>query len=256
MKIDRIYKTKYFEFTPRWSGFNITYHVAGYFEPRAKLQIYIIWGCFFIYLPWKHYKKVKLKKTLQEIRKEKLDALNNKKYKEKNVYAKVEYDTAEPRSYGIYIYNGDEICFRLGDRNKSYDFPWHLDWVRTSALDNDGEWLHETKHNRHMEFYDKDKWKDILLYETHPYKYTTKYNEIQECLATIRVQEREWRWKWFKWLKYTKKVHKSIDIEFSQEMGEKRGSFKGGTLGCSYEMKKDETPYETLKRMELERKFD
>ena len=113
----------------------------------------------------------------------------------------------------------------------------------------------ENSLNRYMNFYDKDKWQDILLYEIYPYKYITNSGEIQECLATIRVTEREWRWKWFNWLKYPRKICRDIDVEFSEEIGEKKGSWKGGCVGCAYQMKKGETPYQTLMRMEKERRF-
>jgi len=35
----------------------------------------------------------------------------------------------------------------------------------------------------------------------------------------------------------------------------KNGSWKGGTLGCGYTLRKNETPLECLKRMEVERNF-
>lgn len=253
----KTYKTKYYEFTPGWSGLNLTYHVADNddYKPKAMLQIYLFWGCLFIYLPWHHYKKVEREKTLKELRKDKIKLLSDKNYKVKKVYNKKYYDGCESPTYGFYFYM-NSIWFRLGNKSKSYDMPWALDWVRSSAMTKDGEWLHETKGNRNKDFWDKDKWKDILFYETHPYKYITKYGEIQECLATIRVEEREWRWKWFKWLKYPRKISRNIDVEFSEEMGARRGSWKGGTTGCGCQMKKNETPYDTLKRMELERKFD
>jgi hypothetical protein len=41
----------------------------------------------------------------------------------------------------------------------------------------------------------------------------------------------------------------------SKECGERKGSWKGGTLGCSYELLPNETPLDCLKRMEKERKF-
>lgn len=35
----------------------------------------------------------------------------------------------------------------------------------------------------------------------------------------------------------------------------KEKTYKGGTTGCSYEMKPGEIPLQTLKRMEKERRF-
>ncbi len=82
-----------------------------------------------------------------------------------------------------------------------------------------------------------------------------------------------------KWFPYIKKVRKTIGIEFSYggaidrkvivekngfqlkkkytgEVGERTNTYKGGTLGCGYNMLPNETPLETLRRMEKERKFN
>jgi hypothetical protein len=50
-------------------------------------------------------------------------------------------------------------------------------------------------------------------------------------------------------------VRRTIDVHFSKEVGEYKGSWKGGTLGCVYEILLDEEPLDCLKRMERERKF-
>lgn len=139
---------------------------------------------------------------------------------------------------------------------KKYCFhmPWEWKWVRTSNLRKDGNWEHETNKDR-KSFWDIDKWKDVLWTETHPYTYILKRARVQERLATIKVEEREWRWRGMQWNPYLKRVKKTINVEFNDEVGEQSGSWKGGTLGCSYTMLKGETPWQTLKRMEIERTF-
>lgn len=47
----------------------------------------------------------------------------------------------------------------------------------------------------------------------------------------------------------------TIDIRFSAEVGSRAGSWKGGTIGCSYEMNPGETPEHTLRRMQAVRRF-
>jgi len=87
--------------------------------------------------------------------------------------------------------------------------------------------------------------------ESHPYTYTMRSGEVQHRTATIKAERRIWtRW----WLPF-RRVSQSIDIEFNAEVGEQTGSWKGGVLGCGYEMKPGETPLQTLRRMEIERKF-
>jgi len=253
-KDEKTYIGKNFEFTPGWSGFHIKYKLAGYFDERPCLMIYFIWGKLYLFLPWRHYKKIEVKKDKSEIRRDKLKILSEPKFKEKKKYEKELYDECDPPEYGCYFYMRQfGVCY--GGKTKLYDLPWYLDWVRTSALGIDGTWFHETPKNRDLEFYDSNKWSGILYSESFPYKYVSKYGEEQKCTATIRVVEREWRWKWFKWLKLIRKVDKDIDITFSDDIGDRKGSYKGGTIGCGYGMLKGETPYETLRRMERERKF-
>ena len=252
MKNHKTYKTKYYEFTTGWSGFDLKYHLASYFDSKPMLQIYFIWGKLFLYLPWKHYKKVPRELTEKEKRCDKLKKIKDPEYKPEIKYKKELYDECDYPIYGIYIHS-NALWLRIGEKAKSFDFPWQYEWIRTSALRKDGEWEHETKGNR-KEFWE-NKWKNILFNETHPYKYITKDGSEQHALATITVREREWRWKWFKWLKLTRKIIKDIDIEFNTDIGEGKGSWKGGYTGCSYKILPNETPYDTLKRMEKERKF-
>jgi hypothetical protein len=92
--------------------------------------------------------------------------------------------------------------------------------------------------------------------ETYPYHYCLSNWTVQERTATICVEEREWRWRIFKYvLPWPRKVHRYIEIEFNEEVGDRTGSWKGGTVGCSYSLRPDETPLECLRRMERERRF-
>jgi hypothetical protein len=44
-------------------------------------------------------------------------------------------------------------------------------------------------------------------------------------------------------------------VVFSAEVGERSGSWKGGCIGCGYDLLPDELPEECLRRMERDRKF-
>ena len=92
-----------------------------------------------------------------------------------------------------------------------------------------------------------------------PYTYVRKNGEVQKVEATYWVEEREWRWRAFHWLPFLvgpKKIHRSISVSFSGEVGEGTGSWKGGTVGCGYDLYPNEAPWDCLKRMEQERKFE
>jgi len=88
--------------------------------------------------------------------------------------------------------------------------------------------------------------------ETHPYTYTLKSGEVQNRTATVFRESRKWHRKWLPFLTITRAC---IDIEFNDEVGERTGSWKGGTTGCNYDALKGETMEQTLRRMEKDRKF-
>lgn len=74
----------------------------------------------------------------------------------------------------------------------------------------------------------------------------------EEIIATTRIEEREWHygvgwWKWLSW--FTRPtVSRSLDIRFSKETGERKGSWKGGTTGHSIAMQPGELHEDAFKR--------
>jgi hypothetical protein len=136
--------------------------------------------------------------------------------------------------------------------------PWNYEWLRTSRLLKDGSWLNEKRGDRKKGIESnwwKEETQEKLWKETHPYTYVLKNGTVQNRMATIKVEQREWRPKWFMWTSLFKKISTDIDIEFDGEVGERTGSWKGGTLGCGYNLLPNETPLECLRRMEKEREF-
>lgn len=179
-------------------------------------------------------------------------------------YLSLPFDTGKGNEcdtpdYGFYMYHVDPAPGKLNfpicliwqwNSYKSWDMPWARDWVRTSIMLKDGTWVHETKGNP-KEFYN-DEWKDQ--------QYMIEYDFLDKSDGTIiptkvYVEEREWRQHWLKWTSKFAHVRRSIDVKFSKEVGSRKGSWKGGTIGCGYTMKKGETALECIKRMEQERKF-
>lgn len=62
------------------------------------------------------------------------------------------------------------------------------------------------------------------------------------------AEERQWKFGtgWFKWLSWFRKdlVKRSLDLDFTKEVGKRKGSWKGGTLGHSVDLGPNEL-YET-----------
>lgn len=227
----KTYRNDWFEFTPTF-GFNLSFSCASYYDDNPMIHIHFIWGNMFI--------KLKKFKTITD------------SFFSHNIISYNEYKTP---CYGVY-YHESVFWFMYGkDKVKSIRLPFYYDWIRTSYMKKDGTWLNETKNNKDVDYYNKQKWKDVLLIESHPYNYKLNNGNIQNRVANISVIEREWRMKIFKFTKLFNRTRKVIDIEFDDEVGEKTGSWKGGCLGCSYEILKGETPEQTLRRMEKERIF-
>lgn len=194
---------------------------ASYFDNRLMIHLDLLWISWYIHLP---------------------------------IYSTI--DECEYPEFGFYYHmNSLVLCWNM--KKKFIHMPWSYEWVRTSRLLKDGSWLHETKGKRRSWKEEDYKWeKENTWQETHPYIYVTDKQEIQDDIqATIRVTEREWRQKWLMWTNLGAKIHKDIDVEFSKEVGSERGSWKGGVLGTGHKMKPNETPLQTLRRMQRERSF-
>lgn len=182
-----------------------------------------------------------------------------------NIYLRLPIPRREPAemldSWGFSLFDS-ALHLKWGERTKIVHLPWSLDWVRTSYLMHDGRsWLHETSPRmkpplgtpvERQHFFHRE----LPLWRAeYPYRYVLRSGEVQERTATVTVDEMEWRRRGWRWLRLGRLVRRTIDVNFSDEVGERSGSWKGGTVGCSYELRPDETPHECLLRMERDRKF-
>jgi len=203
--------------------FELSYSVCGYFSNRPRITISLIFFTLIIKLPFRN------KWT----------------------------DECDPPKYGIAIHHNTFWLYYGGKGNwgGNKSFAWDIpfitkNWYRTSLLLKNGNWEHE-KRGKSKDFY-HSKWNDVKM--IYNYDFLDKYdNSVVPC--EITVEEREWRPKWLEWTGLFKKVIKSINVEFSKEVGSRKGSWKGGTIGCGYNMLPNEHPLDTIKRMEKERTF-
>lgn len=93
---------------------------------------------------------------------------------------------------------------------------------------------------------------DNRLVETHSYIYIREDGSVQNVNATVCMLLRRWHRKWLPFLKLEKIT---LEVLFDSEVGERTGTWKGGVIGCDYEMKKGESMEQCLRRMERERKL-
>jgi hypothetical protein len=143
----------------------------------------------------------------------------------------------------------DALHLRWGEHSKVWWLPW-LNKVhqRHEVRKADGSWVpfvgcwEEKEPDGREEF-------------TYPYTYILRNGTPQNRTATVFVERRAWRPKWLTWTRLFEQERQSISVDFDGEVGERTGSWKGGCVGCGYDMQPVETPEQTLRRMESERKF-
>lgn len=163
----------------------------------------------------------------------------------------------EPPEYGISTFE-DTLWFRWGDKGGSWDLPFvnYGNCIRWNLYCGPTDGNLEDKNNWAVYSYMVKNGNGVI--KDNPtlfhYDYTDPYDgNVVKC--KFYIEEQEWRPKWLKWTKRFALVKRSIWVDFEDEMGPRKGSWKGGTMGAGFIMKPNETPMECIKRMEKEYKF-
>lgn len=143
--------------------------------------------------------------------------------------------------------DGATLHCSWGDRTRVFFMPW-ADWrqVAHDVLRADGTWA------PFVGSWERDKEPDGRFVDEMPYRYTCEDGITQRVLARFYVERRV---RSLRRLPFVRRTTYAIAVEFSDEVGDRAGSWKGGCVGCGYDLKPGETPRECLKRMERERRF-
>ncbi len=223
MKDKWTYEGKWIHF---WFGrtFDISFEICGYFDNRPRINLDLFFFNLTIILPFRN------KWT----------------------------DECDPPKWGIAVHNNTFWIYRGGKGTENGGGKWWTfnfpiltkEWVRTSILLKDDTWEHERPGDKKALYNDEWKQKQAVWH----YNYVDQYDGAI-IPTTIYVEEREWRPKWLTWTKLFATVNRTIDVHFSDEVGRKKGSWKGGCMGCGHDMLPNEEPLDCLKRMEVERVF-
>lgn len=176
----------------------------------------------------------------------------------------------ERPSYG-FSSSDDGLLFHWGQRSVILWWPWGLEHIRTDYLGTDMQWHDQRSHpedswsrkhpnplHRYTGPDGPEKWS-----EAHPYRYMLSDGSVQEVEATITRRRAYHGRRWFGPIRFRrflrammpKRVFDSIDVDFNGEVGERAGSWKGGCIGCSYDIRPDESPRAALMRMQRDRRF-
>ena len=207
-------------FSPTF-GLELLLHRGFYFDSQYRLSFCFLWGKFHIKLPFK---------------------------------TKLPQHCDWP-SYGLQVFH-NSLWIRTGDceqnqrtrRMISWDFPFvSLIFDRHEVKNEKGEWV------PYIPEYQNPSVPDGRYIEIHPYRYVLRNGDAQERPAPIYMERRIYH---RKWLPFWTKVFPCIDIKFSDEVGERTGSWKGGAIGCGYKINEGESILACLRRMEADRKFN
>lgn len=162
------------------------------------------------------------------------------------------YWQIDRRTYGVSIMGnflhvnyGAQTMDSSTEQSWGYFLPW-LEWNfrRHSFYGLDGGTVADVwwPRKRGKPGYAHDCWEKVRQAETDVPKRTFLFNDFDGQLigATTHIEEREW-WRgtgWFKWLRFfcRPKICRSLDIAFSHEVGARKGSWKGGTVGHGIDM--------------------
>jgi hypothetical protein len=159
------------------------------------------------------------------------------------------YWQIDQRKYGMYQFENHFVVL-LGRQSHSSSttqswstfLPWN-EWrhTRYRIFDKDFNKIREDVFTGAKGEWSK-KW-DIT------YKFKESIEKVRFCFfdyddeliwADTYVEEREYERgeKWFKWLSifWPTRVYRSLDMAFDKEVGDRKGSWKGGTLGTSIAM--------------------
>lgn len=148
------------------------------------------------------------------------------------------------------------------DHTKVFWYPWQLEHVRHEILDLQQNIVYSGKEWEALEKpkYDKP-WKEAFYFipDTRCIAFFPFWDKFNKCTveAKCNIEEREWHrglWPWlraitkhFKWGRY---VQRTLSVEFNEEVGKRKGSWKGGTLGCGMHMLPGETTQDAINRFQ------
>lgn len=170
------------------------------------------------------------------------------------------YWDEQPREYGFSLSEGFLQVFlgaQTGDSSTEQSWCKFLPWtqwrfVRFSLYDLDGQhfWTElEKDRKRGLDGYQTQREMErqcpTISFEFDDY-------DGERITVKTHIEEREWLFGtgWFKWLSVFRKpkISRCLDLDFSKEVGPRKGSWKGGTLGHAIEMLQNEQPESAFRR--------
>lgn len=188
------------------------------------------------------------------------------------------------KDFGIsFLDSGIHLCYGIqpgywcredkknSDHCKVFDYPWNFDfqYAEVYSLDQSKSWLKSKKGIKNQDsFWNKIETAEDCFRKENFYKnpegvynfviYNDKF-DFQQIPAKYKIEKYVWyRGKIFpftilKYFNFGRLIQKSISIDFSEEVGKRKGSWKGGVVGTSFIMNEGETHLQCWERFCIER---
>lgn len=213
-------------------------------------------GCSLIFIAFGYALRIHIPAIIQPHREKKM-ALSWDDETVKRIGRNWYYEVTE-REFGFTLSNmGNGYDFlqvfygpQTNDSSTTKSWCTHLPWkqwrcVRNSVYDPDGKLFATKQKGNWSEWCEKTK-------ECPASYFGFEDSDGEMIVATCRITEMEWHrgeglFKWLKWF-WSRKIRRSLDIEFSAEVGPEKGSWKGGTIGHGIEMERGETAFGAFTR--------
>lgn len=166
------------------------------------------------------------------------------------------YDELFPREFGgyfsdgtLFVHYGQVTHDSRTDKSKCFFLPWRNSrFIRRSFYDLQGKHFWTERES------ERAAWEATNAVKEACPKAKFEFEDFdgQKIVATTHIEEREWRFGTglFRWLSLFRKptVSRTLELEFSAEVGPEKGSWKGGTCGTSIEMLPNESHESAFRR--------
>lgn len=239
-KIVKLFKIKY---KLNFPCFEITYSKCGYFDGRPQFVLGLIFFQIIFYLPW--------------INEEWQDESNPPMY------------GIAIRDKSVWIYRGGKGNLNGGNKWWCFDIPF-ITWrfYKHYILSKKDDWIDVTY--QQWDSPERKKFEaeigylgwvnelpdDMTLAKVYYGKWIDHYDD-SIIDAKYRVEKRQWRPKWLTWTSLFQKEYKYIEVCFKDEVGSKKGTWKGGVISASCDFKPcdNDDPVLCFNRMNNEKKW-
>jgi hypothetical protein len=157
-------------------------------------------------------------------------------------------DMCDSWAVNLHLFADRYLYLTWGERSRFVYLPWSFDWIETALMTESGDWIpiERNYRGRHENLFPGypfgilgDHLPGTIEPQSYPFTYVTRAGEVQRTTVTVRkVERRKRQWRLFRKLRIPLAIATtySLDIQFADEMGSERGSWKGGVLGtgCAY----------------------